>query len=323
MSTITLTCADYARVMPLVTGQVRAEGLDLRVEVSRDGSWAGRAEMLRRALQDPAVQGGEQSMAGHLLRIDRGDRSHVALPIFPLRNFTARDLYVRRGGSIRSAADLDGARIGIYGWANSGSVWYRHFLRYLGVDLAKLRWWVGPVDEPRPSSVAAALPEGVQQPPAGQSLSDMLLADDLDAIYSPPRPAHYHPVHGPIARLFPDFRPMEEEYFRKTGAFPPQHLIVLRRAAWEADPSIAGKITDAFTRCTEAFGRSQKGFPYATPWLEAELEATESLMGPDFHAEGLDANRRQLEMFCEMAHTAGLTSRLVTIEDYFEEYLKG
>ena len=42
--------------------------------------------MLRRALDDPTVQGGEASMAGHLRRIDRGDRSHVGLPVFPLRN---------------------------------------------------------------------------------------------------------------------------------------------------------------------------------------------------------------------------------------------
>ena len=48
-------------------------------------------------------------MAGHLIRIDRGDRSHVALPVFPLRNFTARDLYVRKGGAVRDAADLAGA----------------------------------------------------------------------------------------------------------------------------------------------------------------------------------------------------------------------
>ena len=51
--------------------------------------------MLHRAMHDPAVQGGEQSMANHLWRIEAGDRSHVGLPIFPLRNFTARDLYVR------------------------------------------------------------------------------------------------------------------------------------------------------------------------------------------------------------------------------------
>ena len=57
-------------------------------------------------------------------------------------------------------------------------------------------------------------------------------AGELEAIYSPPRPAAYHPRTGPIVRLFPDFRLVEQEYFLKTGAFPPQHLIVLRREAW-------------------------------------------------------------------------------------------
>jgi hypothetical protein len=35
--------------------------------------------------------GGEWSMAQYY-RIDQGDRRYVGLPVFPLRNFTARDL---------------------------------------------------------------------------------------------------------------------------------------------------------------------------------------------------------------------------------------
>ena len=121
---VILTCADYARVMPLVTGDVKPEGIALTVIHGTGGSWEMRAEMLRRALDDPTVQGGEASMAGHLRRIDKGDRSHVGLPVFPLRNFTARDLYVRKGGPVKSPADLIGKRIGMYDWvarARSGT----------------------------------------------------------------------------------------------------------------------------------------------------------------------------------------------------------
>ena len=74
---ITLTAADYTRLMPLATGQVKPEGIDLRL-ILGEGSWASRAEMLRRAIEDPSVHGGEQSMALHLWRIDAGDRSQVA-----------------------------------------------------------------------------------------------------------------------------------------------------------------------------------------------------------------------------------------------------
>src|ERR1700759_5458889 len=67
---ISLTCADYARVMPLATGAVKPDGIALTMVLGQDGSWPKRADMLRRAAGDPTVQGGESSMAGHLRRLD-------------------------------------------------------------------------------------------------------------------------------------------------------------------------------------------------------------------------------------------------------------
>jgi 4,5-dihydroxyphthalate decarboxylase len=165
------------------------------------------------------------------------------------------------------------------------------------------------------------LPPGVHAPPPGRSLSDMLVAGELEAIYSPPRPEAYHPGTGPIARLFPDFRGVEQEYFRKTGAFPPQHLIVLRREAWEANRWIARSLTAAFIAANDTFTAAQKSFPYATPWLEAELESTAAVMGEDFHPYGLERNRAQIEMFAGEAFRLGLTGRRVTVEEYFQDFL--
>src|SRR5271166_6865416 len=110
---IRLTCADYARVMPLAIGAVKPDGIALTMVLGHEGSWPARAEMLWRAASDPTVHGGESSMAGHLRRIDQGDRSLIALPVFPLRNFTGRDLYVCKGGSVQTAADLRGTRVGM------------------------------------------------------------------------------------------------------------------------------------------------------------------------------------------------------------------
>src|SRR2546429_4327897 len=101
---ISLTCADYARVMPLATGEVKPEGIALTMILGSRGSWPARAEMLRRAAQDPGVQGGEWSMAQYLYRIDKGDRRYVGLPVVPLRHFPARGLFVRRGGPVRPPA---------------------------------------------------------------------------------------------------------------------------------------------------------------------------------------------------------------------------
>jgi 4,5-dihydroxyphthalate decarboxylase len=309
--------------MPLATGEVKPDGIALTMILGSRGSWPARAEMLRRAVQDPAVQGGEWSMAQYLYRIDKGDRRYVGIPVFPLRNFTARDLYIRRGGPIRSAAELAGKRIGMYSYTASGSIWYRHFLRFIGLEPSTIQWWIGDIDTPWSAPMDQTLPPGVNAPAKGRSLSDMLIAGALDAIYSPPRPEAYHPRTGPIVRLFPDFRLVEQEYFLKTGAFPPQHLIVLRREAWEANPRIARSLTEAFIAANDCFSAAQKGFPYATPWLEAELEDTAAVMGEDFHPYGLERNRSQIDAFAGEAFRLGLTSRQITTEDYFADYLKG
>jgi 4,5-dihydroxyphthalate decarboxylase len=302
---------------------VKPQGIDLTLLLSRRGSWPERAEMLRRAVQDPAVQGGEWSMAQYLYRIDKGDTRFVGLPVFPLRNFTARDLYVRRGGPIRKPADLAGKRIGMYSYSASGSIWYRHFLRFIGLDPAAIQWWIGDVDAAWSSPVDPNLPAGVKTASSGRSLSDMLLADELEAVYSPPRPQAYHPESGRIARLFPEFRRIEADYYRSTGAFPPQHLIVLRREVWDANRWIARSLTEAFEAANEWFTAAQTSFPYATPWLEAELEETAAVMGEDFHAYGFERNRAQIDMFAGEAFRLGLTSRRITTEEYFADYLKG
>ena len=105
---ITLTCSDYARVMLLRIrrDQGRWDRPIPRYQQTR--SWTDRQEMMRRAMHDPAVHGGEASMAGQLRRIEQGDRSYIALPIFVLRNFVARDLYVRNDGAIKGPGDLAG-----------------------------------------------------------------------------------------------------------------------------------------------------------------------------------------------------------------------
>ena len=51
------------------------------------------------------------------------------------------------------------------------------------------------------------------------------------------------------------------------------------------------------------------------------MEEVEALMGADFHADGFDKNRAQVDAFCHQAHELGITSRLVTPEEYFADFL--
>src|SRR5262249_26200235 len=96
-----------------------------------------------------------------------------------------------------------------------------------------------------------------------------------------------------------------------------------RRETWEANRWIARSITEAFSAANDCFTAAQKGFPYATPWLEAELEETNAVMGEDFHPYGLARNRAQIDTFAAEAFRLGLTSRRVPVDESFAAYLLG
>jgi 4,5-dihydroxyphthalate decarboxylase len=311
---ITLTAADYLRYTPLATGELRPKDLDL--------TWVRgpRSDMLRRALSDPEVSGGETSMLGHLLRVDRGDRSHVAIPVFLLRNFTVRDIYTLKNSSL-TPDKLSGSRIGIYNWTASGAIWYRHLVRYFGQDPAAIKWVVGGTDQPARVQSRVPLPNYVTDAPPDKSLTDLLLASELDAIFVPLPPKTYHPVEGPIVRLIPDFRAVERRYFEETRCYPPQHVLVLRREMWERDPSIGRRLLETFQQCETKFQEGLHLFPYSTPWQVAEVEETDLLMGSDFHAHGLDKNHHEVDVFCQGGFDDGQTKRRVTVEEFFSEFL--
>ena len=320
---LTLACADYDRIMPLATGMVQPEGIDLTMQIGAGGSWPMRAELIGRVVSDPAVDGGEGSIGAHIRRIDQGDRSFVALPVFPLRGFSARDIYVHRDGNVRTAADLAGCRFGMYSWYASGSVWYRQYLRHIGVPLDTLRWHIGDIERLGETPAGGPLPDGVTAVPEGRFLAAMLVDGEIDALFSPPRPAAFDPVSGPLVRLFPDFRAAEQAYWRESGIYPPVHLVIVRRAVWEANPWIAASLTEAFGRAGVTFAGALRSFPYATPWIEAELDETVALLGEDFYPNGFEPNRAALDVFCEEALRAGIVSRRLTPEALFEEYLGG
>jgi 4,5-dihydroxyphthalate decarboxylase len=120
---------------------------------------------------------------------------------------------------------------------------------------------------------------------------------------------------------FSDVRSVERDYFRRTGCFPPQHLVILRRDVWQREKWVARSLTEAFNSCNQQFAAAQRQFPYVSPWLDIELEETEALMGADFHADGFEKNRQAVETFCSQAHALGIVSRPITAEECFADYL--
>jgi hypothetical protein len=36
----------------------------------------------------------------------------------------------------------------VYSYTATGSIWYRHFLRFVGVNPDAIQWWIGDIDTP-------------------------------------------------------------------------------------------------------------------------------------------------------------------------------
>jgi hypothetical protein len=97
--------------------------------------------------------------------------------------------------------------------------------------------------------------------------------------------------------------------------------MVVRKEVWDRDPSVGRRLVAALDECEARFQANQRLFPYASPWLIAEVEEADLAVGRDPFAHGLDKNRAQVEEFCRSAFEDGLTKRRVSVEEYFAEFV--
>jgi 4,5-dihydroxyphthalate decarboxylase len=312
---LTLACGAYDRTAPLALGDVRPAGIELtclRLPVE-ETFW----RMTRHAEFDVA----EMSLSSYLIRRSRGDDELVAIPVFLSRFFRHSCLFVSAESGISRPEDLRGKRIGVPEYQMTAAVWIRGFLQDdYGVRPADCRWSTGGLEQTgRIEKVPIQIP-GVQIDPIGpdQTLSAMIASGEIDALMGARAPSSFDGRR--VRRLFPDYRAVEEDYFRRTGIFPIMHTVVIRRAVADQHPWVARSLYDAFCAAKDQtlvqIGDSV-ALAASLPWLVPEVEATRALMGDDYWPYGLEPNRTTLEALARYDHEQGLAARLVAVGELF------
>jgi 4,5-dihydroxyphthalate decarboxylase len=311
MSRIPLTLAirDYAHVAPLALGDVTIEGVDLTLLRVFDAP--------QRVLADPTIDGGEASVSRYLQRVAASDDTFVGLPAFVMRGFRHRCVFVRRGRSLTDLSDLIGRRVGLNEWGATGHAWTRAAFREQGIDLTDVRWFVGRLCPSAPPAPGTSFPSYVETIPDGATLTEHLLAGDLDAILASEPPEGFHPTQGPIVRLFRDFVSAERSYFARTGVEPAHHLVVLRREIAADHPWLPHRLLEALEESRQQAAQTRRLLGDVTPWLLAELEETEALMGAMAGAYGVEPNRAMIASFCAELFAQGLISAPIDAESVF------
>lgn len=196
-----------------------------------------------------------------------------------------------------------------------------------GVPINSVHFFTGAIEPsavPRHGKVPHSLPPDVSVTAIapGQSLSQMLADGEIDAIFSATKPSTLDTAPDRVARLFPDFKRVEAEYFARTGIFPIMHVVALRRSVYEANPWVAKTLTKAFAQALDmAYEplRERAALRYMLPWLDDHVDETRRLMAgrERWWQDGFEENKHVLDKFLEYSFNQGLAKRRFKPEELF------
>lgn len=317
---IQLATGNYDRVRPLVEDRVSVPGVRF--------AWHALPPS---ALFPRALAGEfdvfELSASAWLTGLAQGRRDWVGIPVFISRAFRHSGIYIRSDRGIREPADLRGRRVGVPDYAMTGAVWLRGILQdEYDVRPDQLQWVTGGLHEAGHSVLGAFTPpEGLQltQIPGNQTLSDWLADGQIDAMFSSEPPQAYTSGQSPVTRLFPDYRQVEQQYYRKHGLHPIMHVLVIRRPVLERLPDLPVQLFRAFEQ-SKAYALGElsqlSGLRVTLPWVGAAYEDARRVLGEDIWPYGIEANRRELETLRRYLREQGLAQDLPEIDEAFADF---
>jgi 4,5-dihydroxyphthalate decarboxylase len=315
---ITFACGLYDRMLALHTGDVKPEGIDLNFLVMDNPR-----EIFDRMSNRLEFDACEMSSSEYVSRFAAKKLPFVALPVFPSRVFRHGFIVINRK-FVKSAKDLEGKRIGVPLYTQTAALFIRGLMQHdLGIDLAKIEWVQGAVNEPggygNPSVMPMLKPINIKQNDSGKSLSDLLEAGDIQAIIGSnlPRALKRNPD---VVRLFPDYRAREKDYYQRTKIFPVMHLVVIRNDVYENNPFVATSLYNAFCKAKD-MAREKMRFSgtlrYMLPWLPDDVEEIDQLFGGDCWPYGVEPNRTTLEALVSYMVDQGLIPEKIPLEKLF------
>ena len=306
---ITLSCGDYDRTRPLIDGTIATPGLDLTVVPLPS------AERHKRFVGNLEFDVCELQVAQYLGLKSRGVPI-TAIPVFPHRRFNHSCVMVGLDSEIKRPEDLRGRRIGVHAHFNPIALWIRGLLQHeFNVPPSEIHWVAdGSEDVPGWSPPSWLR---IERAPAGQKMQDLLRAGEIDAqILSDS--AEASTINKIVRRLWPNYREVEVDYYRRTGIFPIRHLVVVKDEVLHRNQVIASHLVQAFEDAKQQAYRYWSDHRRSSlAWFGAEQEEERALLGPDPWPYSVEKNRVALETLLDYAFEQGLTERRLDIEEMF------
>ena len=303
----TLLLADYHRTAPLLSGQVKADGVSLKPRRAAIGE-----ACLRPVYEEFDIA--EMSLSWYMMARCRGEPV-ISLPIFPLRMQIHPYIFCSPASGIERPEDLKGKRIGTDEFRLTVGLWARGILReFHGVRHEDCEWVTTD-----PEGAGFQPPPGLRITHAGKSTEEMLLRGEVDALIPPNIPPSFRRRDPRIRRVFKDTRQAVTDYFRKTRIFPITHTLVMRQSLLDEHPWLPSRLLAAFNEaervCKESYDYAKR---VALPNAALIIEEEEEIFGANPWAHGMTPeNRMVLEKFVQYAHEQGYIPRRPDLQELF------
>ena len=315
---LTVACGDYDRTKALQDGTVEPEGIRLNyIPLQAE-------EIFWRMGGHREFDASEMSLSNHITMVSRGNSPFVAIPVFPSRFFRHSCIFINVDSGIQRPQDLKGKKVGAPEYSITAAVWIRGMLNDdYGIRTPDLEWLVGGQEEPgRKERVALKLPPEIKVSPIApdKTLNGMLESGEIHALISARAPSCFVKGSPKIRRLFPDYKEVEVDYYKRTKIFPIMHVLVIRKDLYDRGPWVARSLYKAFCQAKE---RAIKAMHISNtlvctlPWLFAEIEQLKQLFGPDWWPYGIEPNRHTLETLIRYMGEQALIDRPVTVQELF------
>src|SRR5262249_22114478 len=214
---VTFACGLYDRLSALHTGEVKPEGIDLNFLAIDEPR-----QIFDRMGKNLDFDACEMSSSEVFSRLAAGRNEMVALPVFPSRVFRHGFITVNRK-AVKTPKDLEGKRIGVPLYTQTAADFIRGLLQdAYGVDVSGLHWVHGAINarhsEGNPAARAMIEAVALQDTASGSSLSELLGEGATQPVLGRGWQAPLR-ANPDVRRLFPDFRPLDPDYYRRTRIF--------------------------------------------------------------------------------------------------------
>jgi len=310
---LTVATGDYDIVRPLKEGLVEAAGLEL-IFLTDMGPRERHWRLARKTEFDVC----EENVGAYFIARDQ-NHPITAIPVFLHRRFRHGFVFINTAAGIKTPKDLIGKDVGGTNFMPAGNIWIRGILEEQhGVPHREITWVVD-----RSEDIEFDAPSGLRivMKKSPKSLSDMLADGDIPAMISPTIPRPFTLGDKRIARLFPDYKKIEIDYFRATGIFPIMHVTTIRQEIVDKYPWVTTNLVKAFEAAKQmAYRRVQNPRMVPLAWVRTAVEEQEDILGRDPWQYGLTpANRKNLETIQHYVHQQGMVSRTRPLDELFDD----